>query len=201
MPETKMSKTKWGLVVIVMIALGAAAISRSMAANNQQDHQHHQAAAQARDTPPQLIADGANDPSAIPDLVAYEFLFGSIAETPEMGEPEMLQARRLSLKTGLAVDKVHFIRKNADKFKGEIKGFDTQARDLKDKHWPKPDQSVRGQLTALQNQKEASLKKAVKSMMDGLSSEEKEAVNTRILEIKKKIKVYQDIPIEKFQGK
>lgn len=197
MPETKMSKTKWGLVVIVMIVLGAAAISRSMAANNQQDHQHHQQTT----TPPQLIADGANDPSAIPDLVAYEFLFNSIAETPEMSEPEKLQARRLSLKTKIAVDKVYFISKNANKYKGEIKNFDLQARDLKDRHWPKPDQSVRGQLTALQNQKEASLKKAVKSMLDGLSNEEKEAVRSRLLEIKQKIKVYQDISIEKFQGK
>lgn len=205
MPKTKMTKSKWALVVLVMITLGATAIHRSIASNQPQDHRQHHQALQSQAQPsaslPPLIADGANNPSAIPDLVAYEILLNSVADNSEISEPERLRARELGKKTGLPADKIESLKNTANKFKGDIKGFDAQALELKDRHWPKPDQSVRGQLNALQHQKEAALRKAFQSLLDGLSDEDKEKLNKRMLEIKGKVKVYQDIPIEKYQGK
>ncbi len=205
MAKTTMTKSKWMLVVLLMIALGATAINRSMASNQQQDHQHHQQALQTQAQPsaslPPLIADGAKDPSAIPDLVAYEILLDSVAENAAISEPERVRARGLAKKTGISADKLETLKNTANKFKEDINGFDAQARELKDRHWPKPDQSVRGQLNALQHQKEAALRQAFRSLLEGLSDADKESLNKRLLEIKGKVKVYQDVPIEKYQGK
>lgn len=203
MPETKMTRTTWGMVVLLMVAIGATAIHRSLASNQQQDHQHHQQASQpptqsAASLPP-LIANGADDPSAIPDLIAYEILLNSVAEDVATSEPERMRARGLAKKTGLPAEKLEALRNTANKFRVDIKGFDAQALELKDRHWPKPDPSVRGQLNALQQQKEAVLRQAFRSLLEGLSDEDREKLNKRLLEIKGRVKVYQEVPIEKYQ--
>ncbi len=202
-------KWTWTLVILVTVALSATAIRHTMA-QAQQDHSQHQMAAQTsaatKDSGPPPIADGDTNPGAIPDLVAYEFLLNSIAEGPALSEPERLRAKMLaeemsSVRIGLAKEKVALVKETANKFKDDIKSFDAESKGLKDRNWPKPDQSIFGQLNALQQQKEASLRKAFNSLLGQLSDEDKEKLNKRLLEIKRSVKVYQDIPLEKFQKK
>ncbi len=203
MPKTKMTKSKWGLVLLLMLAIGAAALSRSMASNQSQDHQHHQQASppqQAQQNLPPLMADGANDPFAIPDWVAYDFLFILIADGPNNSDIERSRATVVAKQVGLSEAKTKLLKDTANKCREELKALKAQERALKDENWPKPSESVKGQLTALQNQKEAALHRSFRSLLVQLDDEDIAKLNKRLLEIKKTTKGYQDIPIEKYQA-
>ena len=96
-----MTKSKWILVVVLASALiTVGAFKRTSASNdqptqevqNQDPHQHHQQLQQAgvpTEMPP-LLVDGATNPYAVSDLVAYEFLLKSIAD----GGPNETDAER-----------------------------------------------------------------------------------------------------------
>lgn len=203
MPKTKMTKSKWALVAILMLAVGATAIHRSMASNQSQDHQHHQQASppqQAQQNLPPLLVDGAIDPSAIPDWVAYDFLFHSVTNGPDDSDLERTRASVLAQKAGLSEAKTKVLKDTASKCREELKILKAQERALKDQHWPKPSESIMGQLTALQHQKEAALHRSFRSLLVQLDDEDIAKLNKRLLEIKKSAKVYQDIPIEKYQA-
>jgi hypothetical protein len=194
-----MTKAKWMLVVLLMIALGATAIHRSLASNQSSAHQHHQQAQQGKKTLPPTIADGATNPHAIPDLVAYEFLLKSVADGAGTTEPERIRAKIFVGKTGLDEEKNKKLTATANSFRAALAPVAAQVKELKDRHWPNPSPSVMAQLGDLQRQREAILREQFNSLMEQLNDADKEKLNKRIMEIKSKVKMYPSLPIEKFQ--
>ncbi len=199
MPKTKMTKSKWALVVLVMIVIGATAIHRSMATNQPQDHQHHQQAQKDKPKTQPLIADGSVNPQAIPDIVAYEFLFNSVADGAGLTEPERIRARIFADRIGLEYRNYQVLRVKANEFRAKLTPLDAQAKELKDRNWPNPSESVKGQLGSLQAQKENMLKRQIKDLERHISASDKEKLNKRLLEIKSKVKMYEPLPVEKFK--
>ncbi len=197
MTETKMTKMKWGLVAIVLLALGAATISRSMASNKQQDHQgHHQAQANKKE-PPAPLVDGSKNPNGIPEMVAYELLLNSIANSTGTTEPDKIRAKHLTDKVGLDEKKNKIMTDTANGFRAKIASFDAQAKELKDQNWPYPSSAVMAQLGNLQAQKNKLLREQVDSMLGQLNESDKEKINNRLLEIKRKVKMYPATPAQK----
>jgi hypothetical protein len=200
MPETKMTKMKWGFVALLMVVIGAAAISRSVASNKQQDHSAHQQAQGKKEYQPVLV-DGSKTPNAIPDLVAYEFLFNSVANGAGTTETDRIRAKHYIGKTNLKEQKQKLIIEKANGLKENIKTLDAQAKEIKDRNWPNPSSAVMAHLNQLQAQKEKMIREQIDTLRDQLSNEEKELLDLQIIEIKQKVKVFQPVPIEKFQKK
>ena len=178
--------------LIVVLVIGA-----GVGKPKSHDHSHMQQKA-AGELPP-LLADGAENPAAIPDRIAYDILFNSITTTPQAGEAERKTADGLAKKTGLDDAKTELLRQSANDFKNKISAFDGQALQLKDRHWPKPDAGVMNQLDALQKQKDAVLDEIIKSLSERLGAEDAKKLSQRIEEIKKKVRVFQAVPIEAYQ--
>jgi hypothetical protein len=191
-----MTKEKWIMAIILVAGILAIGFIRSTASNSHLSHQHQQ---QASALLPPLMADGATNPSAIPDLIAFEFLLNSVADGLGTSEIERSRAKILAEKTNLPPDKIELLKSTANTFRLDIRNLDAQVMEIKDRHWPKPNPSVFNELSALQKQKEARLSGALNSLLAQLNDEEKEKLNNRILEIKKKVQVYQELPIEAYQ--
>jgi len=195
-----MKLRSWLFVVPVIAALVAILVIGAGAGKSKaHDHSHKQQ--QAVGPAPPLLADGASNPAAIPDRIAYEILFTSITTTPQAGEAERKIAQGLARKTGLDDAKAELLRQIGNDFRNRISVFDRQAMELKDRHWPKPSVAVMNQLDALQKQKEAVLDGMIYSLPGRLGAEEAQKLSQRIEEIKKKVSVYQEVPIEAYQHK
>jgi hypothetical protein len=194
-----MTKSKWVVVVLLMIALGATAINRSIASNQHQDHQHHQQTQQAKKDLPPPLTDGSKNPHAIPDFVAYEFLLKSIADGAGTTEPERIRAKLFVEKVGLDEPKRKMLTAAANGFREKLAPLNAQAKELKDRNWPNPSPSVMAQLGNLQAQKERALREQINLLTEQLNDSDKEKLNKRLLEIKSKVKMYPPIPLEKFQ--
>jgi hypothetical protein len=154
--EEMMTKVKWIMAAILVAGVLSMAIVRSTASNHHQERQHRQ---QTSTSLPPLLADGSTNPSAVPDLVAYEILLNSVADgagSDGIGSSEAERSRAgiLAKKTKLSTDKIELLKATANTFKANIRNLDTQAMELKDRHWPRPNQSVFNELSALQRQKE-----------------------------------------------
>jgi hypothetical protein len=202
MPKTKMTKGKWALVVLLMFVLGATAIHRSIASNQTQDHQHHQQTTQTqkgKPNPQTPIIDGAVDPNAIPDVVAYEHFFNSITNDAGAAERDIARANYFVDRIGLVESKKKIVIEKANSYRGEVKSFDAEAKALKDHNWPNPSDSVKAQLKNLQTRKERLLRKQYFSLLEQLTDTEKGKLRLQIQEVKSKVKVYQPLPVEKFQ--
>jgi len=124
----------------------------------------------AKQDPPGTI-DGAVNPALIPDHVAYELLFRSIAPRPGAADIEQRGSHGLAKKTGLEDTKVDALRTVADEFKQRISVLDLQAKQLKDRYWPNPSPLVMAQLTGLQKQREAIIAELVASLPRHLGSD------------------------------
>lgn len=175
----------------------AAALLIGAGVNKPKSHDH--AHMQQKGNMPPLLVNGADNPAAIPDIIAYEILFKSITTVPVTGEAERKIAQGLAKKMGLDEAKTDLIRQSANDFKSRIRAFDQQTLELKDRHWPKPSPAVMNQLDALQKQKEGILNGIIKSLPERLGDEDAQKLSQRIEEIKKKVKVFQEVPIEAFQ--
>lgn len=205
-----MTKSKWIVVVVLACALiTVGAFKRTSASNaqptqavqNQDPHQHHQQSQQARvpsEMPP-LLADGATNPQAIPDLIAYEILFNSVAIPTAASEVDRLRANNMAEQTDLSSEKIETLRSAANSFRDKIANLDAQAKVIKDRHWPKPGAAAQNDLIALQKRKEAVLRQEFNSLTKQLNDEEQEKLNSRLLEIKRGVRAYQELPIEAFQ--
>lgn len=205
-----MTKSKWIVVVVLAGALiTVGAFKRTSASNdqptqgvqNQDPHQHHQQQVRKPLELPALLVDGATNPHAVPDLIAYEFLFNSIADGAGTTEPDRIRAKVFVQKTGLDEQKNQKLVATANSLREAVVPLKAQAKDLKDRHWPTPSQSVMAQLNNLQRQKETILKERFNSLMEQLNTSDREKLNKRVLEIKSKVKIYPSIPVEKFQKK
>ena len=194
------TKVKWSLVILLTAVLVTTALNRTMASNNQQadQHQHQHQQNQVSALPP-LLVDGALYPHAIPDLVAYEFLFNSVADGASTTESDRLRAKVFAGKTGLDDQKRQVLTTMANSFRATLAPLNAQAKELKDRNWPIPSPAVLAQLDKLQRQKETILRERFNALMEQLNGSDKERLNKRILEIKSKVKQYPSIPVEKFQ--
>jgi hypothetical protein len=206
-----MTKSKWIVVVVLASALiTVGAFKRTSASNdlpvqadqNQDPHQHHQQLQQARvpsEMPP-LLVDGATNPYAVSDLVAYEFLLKSIADGgANETDAERGRAKMLLDKSRLGEKDAALLKAVANGFKGGLTALDAQAKAIKDRNWPNPSRNVMDRLAQLQQQKETMLKQRMDSLFSLMSEDQRTKLNERILEIKRKVKVYQDVPVEKYQ--
>jgi hypothetical protein len=195
-----MTKAKWASVILLTAVLITTVLHRIMASNPQQPHQsdYHHRPDQPTALPP-LLVDGAKNPDAVPDVVAYEFLFNSVADGAGTTQPEKLRASYLAQKTGLNERNLRALTDKANDFRQGLDPLDAQAKELKDSHWPTPPQWVMDNLADLQRQKEVLLKERFEALLMELDEKEKGILNQRVLEIKKKVKIYQDTPVEKFQ--
>lgn len=183
----------FALVAIALIGVGIARAGRG-----QNIHASHGAQGHAQLALPSPLADGATNPDAVPDLIAYEILLNSIAGN-SVGELDRLRADVLAKQTKLPVEKVELLKQHALNFKLEIKALDNEVEGLKKAYWPKPSPAVMNQLAALQKQKEAILDRVVHAFVDRLNDDEKQQFNTRLMEIKRSVKVYPEPPIEVYQ--
>jgi hypothetical protein len=198
------SKVKWTLFILLAAVLVTTAINRTIASNHQQTnqpdhHQHHQQQRNQASALPPLLVDGALNPNAIPDLVAYEFLLNSVADGAGTTEPDRIRAKILVGKTGLSEQKNQALTATANSFRVALAPLNAQAKELKDRNWPTPSSSVLAQLDNLQRQKETILRARFNALLEQLNDDDKEKLNKRILEIKSKVKQYPSIPVEKFQ--
>ena len=189
------------LFVAPVIAVLATVLLIGAGVGKSKSHDHSHAQQKAVGQLPPLLADGANNPAAIPDRIAYEILFNSTATTPQTSEAERKVAQGLAKKTGLDDAKAELLRQISNDFKSRISAFDRQALELKDRHWPKPSAAVMNQLDALQKQKEAVLDGMINSLPGRLGTEDAQKLSQRIEEIKKKVRAYQEVPIEAYQHK
>ena len=196
MPITKITKTKWALALLLMATVLAIPLIRSRASNNHQPNPQ-----QTKDSLPPLLADGATDPSAIPDLIAIEILFKSVSVTDNDGnnETERSRAKAFIGQTKLAADKAEKLTAFANNFRESIRDLDAQAMNIKDRHWPKPGPEALNQLSALQKQKEAALNRVFTSLLENLNDEDKGKLFLRLQDIKRNVKVYQGLPVEAYQ--
>jgi hypothetical protein len=180
-----MKKAKWALVTFLAIGSLSVLFFASVASDYHKTHSHQQRPSNV----PVPVADGATNPSAVPDLIAYEILFNSVADEGS-GGLEKSRAKLFGEKTKLSVDKIDLLRSTANYFKVSIKHFDAEAMGLKDAHWPRPAPAVLNQLAALQKQKEATLNAAVNSLLTLLIFDAGLILANGILESKKKVNVY-----------
>jgi hypothetical protein len=207
-----MTKSKWIVVVVLAGALiTVGAFKRTSASNDrtvqavqtQDPHQHHQMSERQAGTPvemPPLLVDGATNPQAVSDLVAYEFLFRSIADGgANETNAERDRAKILLDKSKLGEKDAALLKAAANGFKGGLTALDAQAKTIKDRNWPNPSRNAIDRLAQLQQQKETMLKQRMDSFLSLMSEDQRAKLNERILEIKRKVKVYQDVPVEKYQ--
>lgn len=94
---------------------------------NSKPHYHH---TQNIANLPPLLVDGASNPSAIPDSVAYEILFSSVADGANVNEVERLRARHFAEKTKLSSEGINLLRLSANRFRVNVSVLDTQAAEL-----------------------------------------------------------------------
>jgi hypothetical protein len=192
-------KTKLTAAFLTTAVLVTAIFNATKASNHQQhdqsnQHQHHQTTAL-----PPLLIDGEKNPVAVPDLIAYEFLLNSVADGALTSNQDRARAKIFADKTGLNPQNLNSLAAIANSFKQGIDPLNMQVKALKDRHWPYPSQAVMDQLANLQKQKESVLKARFDALLIQLDKGEKEKLDKRILEIKRKVKIYQGTPVEKYQ--
>jgi hypothetical protein len=176
-----MRKVSWVVMSLFVIAgLTVVFFGVTPIINSKPHHHHTQNIANL----PPLLTDGASNPSDIPDSIAYEILFNSVADGANVNEVERLRARHFAEKTKLSSENVDLLRLSANRFRVNVSVLDTQAAELKNKHWPKPSSDVLEQLASLQRQKQAILSAAISSLTGQLGDDDKEKIKERILEIR-----------------
>ncbi len=181
-----MTKATWSSILLLTVGVLSIPYFGGIAPNRHQAHLFQQ---QTPAPPPPLLADGAINPSAVPDLIAYEILLTSVAEAGA-AEVDGLRARLLAEKTKLPADKIELLKVAANTYRANVKRLDAQAAEIKERHRPNPAQTAAAQLGELQRQKEAMLSGIISSFLGKLNNDEKEKLNKRLLEIKKNVKVY-----------
>lgn len=144
---------------------------------------------------PVLKRNGAVNPQAIPDAVAYEFFFKSLISSPAEGAQGQNRAKAFALQTGLDDNDAEWLLQDAQKVYQEISKLDRQVKEIKDRTWPNPAAKVWSDLRALQRQKDAVILEQVQSLFaernPKMTARLQEFVTT---EVKSKIKGFADRP-------
>ncbi len=148
---------------------------------------------------PDVLADGAVNPAAISDRVAYELFFQSIL-VDETNAASVKSADLLVKQTGLDDFRLTTLKAIAKDLQQEIAKLDVQAKDIKDKYWPTPPPSAFADLNKLQAQKEALIAAAIQKLPEQLQSQSNaNRLQAHVLTLKAKMKVFKEIPISAYQ--
>ncbi len=149
---------------------------------------------------PDVIADGAKQPDAIPDWVAYDILVHTITTPVTATTREKQVAANLAKEIGLGGVSTSSLQRAASNSIQEILVLDRQVAEIKDRYWPKPGNEVIEQLNDLQKQKEAILEKFVADLPIFIGADGAQILRNYIrANLKSKIKAFKEVPIERYQ--
>lgn len=180
------------LTLIVGISLRQSAASQPIQEPTHKQHIQKQ---------PDVLADGAVNPGAISDRVAYELFFQSIL-ADETNTASIKGADLLAKQTGLEDFRLTNLKKLAKELQQQISVLDVKAREIKDKHWPNPPDSAFVELNLLQAQKEAFIDAAIEKLpTELLSKNSANRLHAHVLSLKAKMKVFKDLPMSAYQNK
>lgn len=191
------------LLLLIVVALSAIGIVIGVSSNITNKNTPITPQALAASTQQDLpgMIDGAKNPEKISDQVAYSALFRFIAahQTPEEKNSIRAYIRQMGLGKDVDVDAVIAA---ADDFQQRIGALDSQAAEIKDRHFFKdsagefhPNGSIatseeHAQLKRLQRQKESIVNDIAASLSQRLSVEGSAKVHEHVNErIKRKIKI------------
>ncbi len=104
---------------------------------------------------PGRTVDGSKTPELIPDHAAQEVFLRSLVPRPDEGEAGHRRVRAFAEETGLEGADVDALLALAQNFVTQASVLDNQVKEIKDKNWPQPSQSVKADLVQLQSNKRA----------------------------------------------
>ncbi len=114
---------------------------------------------------PYRIVDGSKTPELIPDHAAQEVFLRSLVARPDEGESGQRRIRSFAEETGLKGAEVDALLALAHNFVARTSVLDNQVKEIKDKHWPQPSESVKAQLVQLQASKRTIIAETVASLL------------------------------------
>lgn len=148
------------LAISLVLVKGQGSIVTS--AQSQDAHGQHMTDSQIR---PEQVRDrpgtisGEAEPNRIPDHVAFELFMRSLIP---QGDDNELEQRRVSLyaqDAGFEEGETIFLLLAARDLNKQLEVLDKQAAEIKDRTWPNPAPSIIGQLSRLEAQRVAVVKK------------------------------------------
>jgi len=159
----------------------------------------------ARQRPPDPpgTVNGSQNPELVPDRVAYSILFRFLSDRQSEDEKNSMRFYlRQKLGGGdcdateeekAATDNViDALLTAATEFSKQVAPLDSEAKSLKDKHWPNPSSDVMGSLARLQARKDAAVLKLAASLRGRFTGKVKESAKLERLiheNLKRKIKI------------
>ena len=174
------------LAISSLITIPCLAVAFSINTN----HKHQQTVAGTN---------GAETPHLIPDHAAQEAFLRSLTAEPndERGQERARlfaeQAAEGSGADALLVAAQNFVR--------QTKPLDEQVREIKDQHWPQPNDKVMAQLAKLQQQKEKILDDVLSSVSSRLAEDNKDKLSNHISDyVKRRMVSLKTPPPTQHQG-
>lgn len=109
---------------------------------------------------------GQTDPNLIPSDAAYEILF-KLLSTGDDGEDKNGKIRSSYLKSaGFDEIESSALKMAAYEYKRDVAELNSEAKRLKDTHWPKPEKNTRDKLAQLQKEKEKVINRATNNLLN-----------------------------------
>lgn len=160
------------------------------------DHKHLQQ--------PSRVVDGSKNPELIPNHAAQEVFLRSLVAKPDEGEAGQRRIRAFAEDTGLKGPEVDALLDLAQDFVGQVSTLDKQVKELKDKHWPEPSDSVKAELIQLQENKQAIIADTVITSLAARlkTNDNVDKVQRHIAErVKRQMSAFTPPPLTHKQGK
>jgi len=134
--------------------------------------------------------DGAANPSAISDRVAYQMLFYSLYVRPRAGLEKRRALAAAASNNELNDTEIDALLAAAEEFQSRVSVLDRKAAEIKDRHWPNPSAEVMAQLTELQRRKEAIIDEIIDSLPNRLGADGAAKLHNHVNDrVKRKIKI------------
>lgn len=176
-----------GLLAVVAVAGANVALMRKLPTK---PAQHEKS---LRLDPPGTV-NGAENPTKIPDEVAYSLAFRLIEKHRFDNKDKRLQGYFKLI--GLDDSDKKSLLLAADEFQERVGRLDKQAAEIKNKTWPRPDSSVMAQLTELENQKKAIVIAITSRMLSRMSTNGSLRLQQHVNNhVKSKIKMFPPTPL------
>lgn len=152
---------------------------------------------------PDRIVDGSKTPELIPDQAAQEVFLRSLVAKLDEGEAGQRRVRAFAEETGLKGAEVDALLALAQNFVAGVSVLDNQVKEIKDKHWPQPSESVKAQLVQLQADKRTIIAETIASLATRLGSDAGVGkVQRYIIErVKRQMSSFTPLPLTHKQGK
>jgi hypothetical protein len=133
---------------------------------------------------------GADTPSAIPDHVAYEIFFTSLAPQPEGGDRAEGAVRAKLKQIGLSDADAAALRGLADQFKLGLSNINNQVNAMRDQNLSPEAPSTLAKLAELQGQKQLTIEELKDSIEERLTTDGALKVSQYVNEyVKRRIKI------------